>query len=101
MHRAEAFLTHRLSAYADARDRPAGDGTSMLSPHLHFGEISPSSSGTCAHRQPERPRPRDLHPRTAVAGILRQPAVAQPRTAGDAAEARIRRTCPGATTSPP
>ncbi len=40
MDRADSFLTHGLSGYADARDRPAGDGTSMLSPHLHFGEIS-------------------------------------------------------------
>ena len=27
--------------YPDARDRPAVAGTSLLSPHLHFGEISP------------------------------------------------------------
>ncbi len=27
--------------YAKARDLPSEDGTSMLSPHLHFGEISP------------------------------------------------------------
>jgi deoxyribodipyrimidine photo-lyase len=40
MQRAEAFLAHRLAGYAAARDRPAADGTSMLSPHLHFGEIS-------------------------------------------------------------
>ena len=40
MDRAQDFLTHGLSGYATARDRPAGDGTSMLSPHLHFGEIS-------------------------------------------------------------
>jgi deoxyribodipyrimidine photo-lyase len=40
MERAEAFLRHGLAGYAAARDRPAGDGTSMLSPHLHFGEIS-------------------------------------------------------------
>jgi deoxyribodipyrimidine photo-lyase len=40
MERAEAFLTHGVAGYAAGRDRPAGDGTSMLSPHLHFGEIS-------------------------------------------------------------
>ena len=30
----------RVAAYPDARDLPAVDGTSRLSPHLHFGEIS-------------------------------------------------------------
>jgi deoxyribodipyrimidine photo-lyase len=36
-----AFLHGALSQYASQRDRPAVDGTSRLSPHLHFGEISP------------------------------------------------------------
>ena len=36
-----AFLRSDLKNYADARDRPAGRNTSLLSPHLHFGEISP------------------------------------------------------------
>ena len=41
------FLQHGLAGYAAARDRPAEDGTSMLSPHLHFGEISRrADSGT-------------------------------------------------------
>jgi len=31
----------KLDGYACARDRPALDGTSRLSPHLHFGEIAP------------------------------------------------------------
>jgi deoxyribodipyrimidine photo-lyase len=35
------FVARRLAAYADARDHPALAGTSGLSPHLHFGEISP------------------------------------------------------------
>jgi deoxyribodipyrimidine photo-lyase len=42
LERAEAFLAHRLRGYAAARDQPGDDGTSMLSPHLHFGEISPA-----------------------------------------------------------
>ena len=29
-----------LASYAKTRDRPDRDGTSVLSPHLHFGEIS-------------------------------------------------------------
>jgi deoxyribodipyrimidine photo-lyase len=39
-HRLEAFLDRTAAGYADARDIPAGDGTSRLSPHLHFGEVS-------------------------------------------------------------
>lgn len=35
------FLTRTLDDYATARDRPDHVGTSRLSPHLHFGEISP------------------------------------------------------------
>ncbi|MFT4603422.1 MAG: deoxyribodipyrimidine photo-lyase [Rhodothermales bacterium] len=30
-----------LSGYAEQRDIPSVDGTSRLSPHLHFGEVSP------------------------------------------------------------
>ncbi|MFN7709785.1 MAG: cryptochrome/photolyase family protein [Holosporales bacterium] len=41
MARAQAFFEHRLADYAEARDRPDVDGTSRLSAHLHFGEISP------------------------------------------------------------
>ena len=35
------FLQASLGDYAAARDRPAIDGTSRLSPYLHTGEISP------------------------------------------------------------
>ncbi|WP_018880471.1 deoxyribodipyrimidine photo-lyase [Thioalkalivibrio sp. ALE30] len=35
------FLDTALHAYASERDRPDHDGTSRLSPHLHFGELSP------------------------------------------------------------
>jgi deoxyribodipyrimidine photo-lyase len=35
------FLDERVSDYADQRDFPAVEGTSTLSPHLAFGEISP------------------------------------------------------------
>jgi deoxyribodipyrimidine photo-lyase len=31
----------RLTRYAASRDQPSAAGTSRLSPHLHFGEISP------------------------------------------------------------
>lgn len=36
------FLDHGLADYADARDNLFGDPTSQLSPHIHFGEISPN-----------------------------------------------------------
>ena len=39
--RLEDFLSGALRDYPTARDRPDGDNTSMLSPHLRFGEISP------------------------------------------------------------
>ena len=35
------FLQDGLSEYPKARDYPASSGVSSLSPHLHFGEISP------------------------------------------------------------
>jgi deoxyribodipyrimidine photo-lyase len=37
----EAFASDGVGRYADDRDRPDLPGTSMLSPHLHFGEIGP------------------------------------------------------------
>ena len=35
------FLEGPVSGYEDSRNRPDQTGTSRLSPHLHFGEISP------------------------------------------------------------
>jgi len=35
------FLNNALADYRQARNIPAGKGTSRLSPHLHFGEIGP------------------------------------------------------------
>ncbi len=35
------FIQNNLSGYKENRDYPAKDVTSKLSPHLHFGEISP------------------------------------------------------------
>jgi deoxyribodipyrimidine photo-lyase len=36
-----AFIENGVAGYAGERDRPDHDGTSKLSPHLRFGEISP------------------------------------------------------------
>ncbi|MHC4833267.1 MAG: cryptochrome/photolyase family protein [Planctomycetota bacterium] len=39
--RLATFRRSAIDDYGEGRDRPAIVGTSMLSPHLHFGEISP------------------------------------------------------------
>lgn len=39
--RMEQFIGRAPARYDAERDHPALDGTSMLSPHLHFGEVSP------------------------------------------------------------
>ncbi|AKJ63524.1 cryptochrome/photolyase family protein [Kiritimatiella glycovorans] len=39
--RVDTLLDDVLAVYAEDRDRPDRAGTSRLSPHLHFGEISP------------------------------------------------------------
>ena len=42
-----AFVDAGLSGYSDGRDRPDLPKTSRLSPHLHFGEISPRQIWRC------------------------------------------------------
>lgn len=39
--RLHQFMDHSLNGYSINRDFPPKDATSRLSPHLHFGEISP------------------------------------------------------------
>lgn len=39
--RLKCFLANKSAGYDEARDLPYEDGTSGLSPHLHFGEIGP------------------------------------------------------------
>ncbi len=41
MDRLDGFLKVALTDYHDMRNRPDVDGSSRLSPHLHFGEIGP------------------------------------------------------------
>ena len=43
------FLTQGVADYQVERDRPDHAGTSRLSPHLHFGEISPRQIWHAAH----------------------------------------------------
>lgn len=40
--RLDAFLKRALQNYTEDRNRPDVEGTSRLSPHLHFGEITPA-----------------------------------------------------------
>ena len=46
----QRFLRDGLLAYSDGRNRPDLVGTSRLSPHLHFGEISPRQVWQAAKR---------------------------------------------------
>jgi deoxyribodipyrimidine photo-lyase len=39
--RLHTFLDERVDDYTSERNRPDRKGTSRLSPHLHFGELSP------------------------------------------------------------
>jgi deoxyribodipyrimidine photo-lyase len=48
--RLQRFLRDRVGGYEAGRNRPAEPGTSSLSPHLHWGEISPRSLW-CATRE--------------------------------------------------
>ena len=43
----QRFLNKGLTNYKDGRDFPALKSTSTLSPHLHFGEISPRQISSC------------------------------------------------------
>jgi deoxyribodipyrimidine photo-lyase len=48
----ERFLESALDNYSGNRDYPALSGTSRLSPHLHFGEISPNRiRSACSRRK--------------------------------------------------
>ncbi len=42
--RLRRFAADALGDYATARDRPGIAGTAMLSPHLHWGEVSPAAA---------------------------------------------------------
>jgi len=49
--RLSVFLDEAMTGYSEGRDRPDVQGTSRLSPHLHFGDISPHR---CWHAVEER-----------------------------------------------
>lgn len=47
----QGFLDGPLSGYGTHRDAPCVEGTSLLSPHLSFGEISPRTIWTSVHKR--------------------------------------------------
>jgi deoxyribodipyrimidine photo-lyase len=47
--RLQTFLADDAADYAELRDRPDVAGTSRLSPHLHFGELTPRQVLAVAH----------------------------------------------------
>lgn len=57
--RLESFLASQVDGYADNRNLPAVEGTSRLSPHLHFGELSVRQLWAATQRH------KDEHPRFA------------------------------------
>ena len=52
----EKFISNSIDDYDQGRNFPFKDGTSKLSPHLHFGEISPVKiwNMTCDHQNYEK-----------------------------------------------
>ncbi len=50
----DRFISEALDGYSDMRNRPDTAGTSRLSPHLHFGEISPHQCWHAASRDADK-----------------------------------------------
>jgi deoxyribodipyrimidine photo-lyase len=55
----EHFLERRMKDYAEGRDRADLNITSTLSPHLHWGEISPAQIWTAVHASGDEDVSRD------------------------------------------
>lgn len=68
--RLERFLAAGVGAYLNERDRPDHEGTSRLSPHLHFGEISPRQIWWAVTAQIDQETSREK--RRQAEGYLRQ-----------------------------
>jgi len=50
MQRLQGFLAAEVVKYADSRDIPSEDGTSRLSPYLHFGQVGPREVAAAIRR---------------------------------------------------
>ena len=73
--RLDGFLETALQNYAEDRNRPDRPATSRLSPHLHFGEITPAlcwhrARRSCGAHARRRQGARNLSQRTRLARIL-------------------------------
>jgi deoxyribodipyrimidine photo-lyase len=53
MRRLDHFIQHQLNGYEVSRRHPEKQGTSQLSPYLHFGHISPITIALAAQRAVE------------------------------------------------
>jgi deoxyribodipyrimidine photo-lyase len=53
LKRLSAFVNHHLSNYLTRRNHPEWDGTSRMSPYLHFGHISPITIALAAQKAVE------------------------------------------------
>ena len=51
--RKAAAFAEKVDAYEEHRNLPAEEGTSRLSPHLHFGEVSPRTVWGAVHGHPD------------------------------------------------
>ncbi len=58
--RLKRFIREAMQSYKTGRDIPGEDGTSGLSPHLHFGEISPAAIWRAAGRSENSGAGRDI-----------------------------------------
>ncbi len=65
------FASGAVTSYGEGRDRPGQKGTSRLSPHLHFGEVSPRQVWH-AVRQGSKSRALDSRSKTEADVFLRQ-----------------------------
>jgi deoxyribodipyrimidine photo-lyase len=76
--RLERFVEQILAGYDQSRDLPGIDGTSTISPHLHFGEIGPRQAWYAVRRAAQATTParaaRGPHTSGAMVGMeyLRQ-----------------------------
>ena len=59
LRRLAHFLKHGLAKYADKRNHPEFNGTSQLSPYLHFGHIGPHTVALAALQADVPQRSRD------------------------------------------
>ncbi|MDQ3691449.1 MAG: DNA photolyase family protein [Chloroflexota bacterium] len=70
-NRLREFLREHIERYRDARDLPAVDATSHLSPYLRVGAISPRACWRAVMNAAERARDRDDRPLAAGAASWR------------------------------